>query len=118
LARDIGLALGTVAHLATLQRTAVGGFTLANSTALDGLTHEGIAALLLPNRVAVAGWPSQVVTAAEIARLYNGLPIAGAHPGGSRVALVDASGELLAIALQRDETQVYPTKVFRWDVAS
>lgn len=118
LARDIGFALGTVAHLAVLRRTAVGTFTTEASTPLDALTPESLPGLLVPNRVALADWPSHVASAADLVRIYNGLPVAAQHPVGSRVAILDDTGELVATALQRDEKQIAPTKVFRWSDAS
>lgn len=41
LARDLGTALGTGAHLTRLRRTAIGPVSVAESTPLDGLKHDG-----------------------------------------------------------------------------
>jgi tRNA pseudouridine55 synthase len=114
LARDIGRALGTVAHLQSLIRTAVGAFTLEQSIALDALTAELLPTLLLPNRIALADWPTVILDTAGEARVRNGLRIPANYPIGTRIALVGDDGELLATAVQRDTTTVAPTKVFRW----
>lgn len=114
LARDIGRALGTVAHLQSLVRTAVGAFTLEQSIALDALTAELLPTLLLPNRIALADWPTVILDTAGEARVRNGLRIPANYPIGTRIALVGDDGELLATAVQRDTTTVAPTKVFRW----
>ena len=117
LARDIGVALGTVAHLAALRRTAVGSFIIQESVSLDTLSSQGIAQWLKPNAVALAGWPIHRASANDIALLSNGMPIMAAFSDGYRVAIVDESGELLATALQRG-THLYPNKVFRWSETS
>ena len=114
LARDIGRALGTVAHLQSLVRTAVGAFTLEQSIALDALTAELLPTMLLPNRIALADWPTVILDTAGEARVRNGLRIPANYPIGTRIALVGDDGELLATAVQRDTTTVAPTKVFRW----
>jgi tRNA pseudouridine55 synthase len=55
IAVDLGLALGTVAHLAALKRTAVGGLRLSAAIALDDLQALGEASrltwLLPPDRL-------------------------------------------------------------------
>lgn len=47
LGRDLGVALGTVAHLSQLQRTSAGGFTIH-----DALTMEQLAEMTLEQRIA------------------------------------------------------------------
>ncbi len=113
LARDIGVALGTHAHLCALRRTAVGSFTIAESVSLELLKSEGIEQWLKPNAVALAGWPIHHASETDRALLVNGMPILAHHPDRHRVAIVDASGELLATAEQR-EKHLHPNKVFRW----
>jgi tRNA pseudouridine55 synthase len=48
LARDIAAALGTIGHLASLRRTAVGPYTVDRATTLASLTAESVAAAILP----------------------------------------------------------------------
>ena len=117
LARDIGSALGTVAHLSALRRTAVGGFTVSESVSLDQLRVDGIGPWLHPNAIALLEWPVHRASEHEQALLRNGMPIAASHSDGTRVAIVDREGELLATAIQRD-AHLYPNKVFRWSETS
>jgi tRNA pseudouridine55 synthase len=66
LAADLGEALGGVAHLRALRRTAVGGFTLADARPLEALDADA----LLPVAAAVSGLASVTVddeTAAAVA---------------------------------------------------
>lgn len=46
LVEDVGKKLGTGAYMSDLRRTKVGGFTIDDALAMDGLTPEGIAAHL------------------------------------------------------------------------
>lgn len=113
LARDIGIGLGTVAHLSALRRTAVGGFHIDESVTLEQLREQGIGPWLHPNAAALHEWPVYHATEPERALLRNGMPITASHHDGTRVAIVDADGELLATAIQRDAL-LCPNKVFRW----
>jgi len=76
LANDIGSALGYGAHLTTLRRTAVGGFTLANARTLDLLTevvHRGDqSSLLVPLVEMLPDVAAVNVDAVEAVRLING----------------------------------------------
>ena len=117
LARDVGTWLGTVAHLSALRRTAVGSFVVEDSVNLEQLREHGISQWLQPNAIALHGWPVHHARHADCALLGNGMPISATHPNGARVAIVDALGELLATAVQRDAL-LYPNKVFRWSDAS
>lgn len=54
LARDVGAALGTVALLETLVRTAFGDFPLAQASALEALRQRGLEALAPPAWIAGA----------------------------------------------------------------
>jgi tRNA pseudouridine55 synthase len=54
LARDLGVALGTGGHCASIRRTAVGPFTLDEARPLDALPQRLAAADLLPLEAALA----------------------------------------------------------------
>lgn len=117
LARDIGIALGTLAHLCALRRTAVGSFRVEDSVSLDSLRADGIAPWLLPNARALDGWPVYCVNAAEHRLIDNGMPIPAPSIPDGRVAVVDATHELIATAESRAGS-LHPSKVFRWSDAS
>jgi tRNA pseudouridine55 synthase len=76
LGRDIALALGTVAHIATLRRLAVGGFTLERAISLDklqALRHSAaVFEHLLPIETALDDIPAMALTEAEAHRLRHG----------------------------------------------
>lgn len=95
LARDLGAALGSAAHLTVLRRTRVGAFTLAGACTLDSVTPD----VLMPmSEAAAACLPVQVVTDTERAHLVHGRPITEvpAKVYGP-VAALDADGNLIAV---------------------
>lgn len=114
LARDLGTALGCGAHLASLCRTAVGEFTLADAHPLAGLTEESIplTQVLLPAERAVLDWPAAQVDMETARRVRNGLPVA-LEVAGQRARIHAPGGELLALAHRAGELW-QPDKVFDW----
>ena len=97
LARDIGEALGCGAHLATLRRTRVGPFRLAEAVAPDAVTAR---ALRDPAEL-VRDLPAAELDDADRAAVLHGRPVpagCGMRDAGS-VALF-ADGRLVAIAEQ------------------
>jgi tRNA pseudouridine55 synthase len=78
LAEDLGEALGSCAHLASLRRTASGPFTLDRAVTLDALESLAPAdrdALLLPVDAPLADLPAYTVDAAGAAALLQGRPV-------------------------------------------
>lgn len=98
LARDLGAATGTGAHLSALRRTRVGTFSVDDACPPD---ESGSARLIAPAD-AVAGMPRQELTGGEIERVRHGRAVS-ARIDGATVALVDRSGELLAVAVREAE---------------
>jgi tRNA pseudouridine55 synthase len=94
LAADLGRALGTLAHLASLRRTAVGRFTEADAHALDEL--EDLTGAVLDPATAMGPAPVRSLTAAEAAALATGQTLA---PTGHRgpVAAIGPDGRLVAV---------------------
>jgi tRNA pseudouridine55 synthase len=86
LARDLGAALGTFAHIVELRRLSVGRFRENQAIALDLLAEHGhISAdckYLLPVEAALDDIPALVLTAAEAAQLRSGQKVARCDPGG------------------------------------
>jgi tRNA pseudouridine55 synthase len=105
LCHDLGLALGTGAHLVALRRTRSGSFTEADCVTLEQLETDGTATPpLLSVDEALRGMPALEVDAEAARRLADGIPPAlaslSAAPGcpeGETVRLMHA-GTLLAIA--------------------
>jgi tRNA pseudouridine55 synthase len=84
LARDLGAALGTLAHIAELRRLSVGRFTESQAIALDSIAkREHIATdcgFLLPIETGLDDIPAIALTGAEAARLRSGQRVT---PGGA-----------------------------------
>jgi len=91
LAADIGTALGGGAHLRNLRRTAIGSFTLADATPLDGLTPADA----VSPAEALRDYPVSTVDAATADAVSHGKSIEAAHEGPWRV--LDEAGNLLAV---------------------
>jgi tRNA pseudouridine55 synthase len=105
LCHDLGIALGTGAHLVALRRTRSGSFTEADCVTLEQLEADGtVAPPLLSVDEALRGMPALEVDAEATRRLADGIPPALASlpaapgcPEGETVRLMHA-GTLLAIA--------------------
>jgi len=104
LAADLGRALGSLAHLASLRRTAVGPFTEQTAHALDELEGAALEQLLLSPAAAMASGAAAVraLSDQEAAALATGQsldptglgePVAAIAPDGRLVAVIqDAAG--------------------------
>jgi len=122
LGRDLAASLGTAAVMAALQRTAVGGFRVAEAADPQQITRENLGKHLLPPLRAVERLPRVELSAAEIARVGNGLSIqrdivqggTGGSPTSAEhgqtscpchprqeIAAVDENGRLVAILTPR-----------------
>jgi tRNA pseudouridine55 synthase len=113
IAVDLGLALGTAAHLEALRRTAVAGLRLDQSVALDDLQALGeasrLAWLLPPDRL-LAHLPRIDLEAAAAARFANGQTLRreGVCSGPCRVYL---EGELLGVGEGGAEGELQPSRL-------
>jgi len=116
LAADLGTILGGGAHLRNLRRTAVGRFAIEQATPLEVLTPDallppmaalaGMAAVQVDAEVAVAVGHGKVLGAAEL-----GVDQAGPSRHGGPWAVIDASGELLAVYQPYGDGRVKPAVV-------
>ncbi len=115
LAADIGTALGGGAHLRALRRTAVGSFTLAEATTLEGLSP----AVLLDPAEALRDLSRRVVTEQVAADVCQGKVLdpsvleidAASVPSGGPWAVLGPAGELLAVYEPHRGGQVKPSVV-------
>jgi tRNA pseudouridine55 synthase len=91
LARDLGQALGSFGHVASLRRTRVGRFTESQAIPLDSLEALGHSAAvlerLLPILTALDDIPAVAVTAGEAELIRTGRSIS---LGLARVAAIDS----------------------------
>ena len=94
-ARDLGAALGVPAHLSALVRTRAGACGLEGAVSLEAIPEaQGIASAdALP-------YPLIALSDAEVARVRQGQRLGLEFEG--RVGLVDAAGELVAVAENRE----------------
>jgi tRNA pseudouridine55 synthase len=106
LAHDLGIRLGTGAHLAALRRTWSGDFSLADALSLDAAERDPAAAraALIPPARMLRGLASVMLTDEGARRVAHGRDIgpdevtAGLPAEAGRVCLLDPHGTLLAVA--------------------
>jgi tRNA pseudouridine55 synthase len=113
LARDIGILLGTHAHLGALRRSMVGAFEVDNALPLDTLTNEQVQANLVSPLQAINHLAHLTLNDEQVRRVRNGLPLSITDTTDDEVALCDAQQHLVAIA-RRTNGQIAPHKVFQW----
>jgi tRNA pseudouridine55 synthase len=109
LARDVGAALGVGGHLTALRRTAVGPFTLDDANTLDELAEDF--AVLPMADVARRAFPTTTLTREDAASVRVGRKLALDLGAAGPVAVLDESGEFLALYEQRGAEAV-PVAVF------
>lgn len=113
LCHDIGAYLGCGGHMATLERTRAGVFTLENALTLeevDALGAEGLEARLLPMDAAISHLPAVRVEARHRAAVRNGMPLRPEWldaPAPQAPALrVYVGGEFAGIGAPREDGSV------------
>src|SRR5439155_10360218 len=94
LARDLGAALGTFAHIAELRRLSVGPFTENQAVPLDFITERGhiseTCGCLLPIETALDDIPARALSETEGVGLRNGERVIPGDPGeGTDYARLD-----------------------------
>jgi tRNA pseudouridine55 synthase len=127
LAHDLGQRLGCGAHLAALQRTRAGEFTLEDAVPLEAVAVEGLAASrrIVPMDRLLTHLPAAVVSELGAKRTGHGsalrpqdlasMPPAalGAAPwsGAQHLRLLDSAGALLGLAEPREDGLLHPVVV-------
>ena len=109
LARDLGRLTGSAAHLASLRRVRSGPFDVSDAVTVDEL-RQSRPALRSPLE-ALRSLAVEPIDDASIEHILHGRAVP-AHAGGERAALVDAAGDLVAIAT-RDGSHWQPRVVLR-----
>ena len=125
LARDIGIALGTVAHLAELRRLRNGSFALAQArtlaAVLEALAEKNPAGEnpggLIGMREALAAMPEAEADATQVRRLRNGdsRALDGLVPQGAKLFKVVRAGALIAVAEAASRVTARVVRVFGVD---
>ncbi|QKT02563.1 tRNA pseudouridine(55) synthase TruB [Ectothiorhodospiraceae bacterium 2226] len=118
LAEDIGAALGCGAHLASLRRSMVGPFDIADAVGLDELAElaeQGSAAMdarLLPLDTALADWPALQLTENTSHYLRQGQPVLIPRaPTRGWVRLFGPTQRFLGVGQILDDGRVAPKRL-------
>ena len=102
LAHELGVHLGTGAHLTALRRTRVGDLTLDQALPLDAAERdpEAAAARVVPMSLMLAELPALTLDADAVRRAVQGRDVESTvpNPDARPVRLVDERGDLVAIA--------------------
>lgn len=113
LCHDIGAYLGCGGHMATLERTRAGVFTLENALTLeevDALGADGLEARLLPMDAAIAHLSAVRVEARHRAAVRNGMPLRpewlDAPAPRAEALRVYVGGEFAGIGAPREDGSV------------
>lgn len=94
LAHDLGLAIGTGAHLASLRRTAAGSFTVGVAADLEAVEPKD----LIPLAQAISPMPVLPLSSADIDHVRHGRRIhAPPDIASELVALADSEGTVLGV---------------------
>lgn len=110
LARDLGRAAGSAAHLVALRRESSGPFNVKDALTLERLKSEG--ATVRPALEALPGFPVQRVGADDVLRIVRGIDVAAELPGAWGALVHEEHGVLVALAERRD-TRWAPRVVMR-----
>jgi tRNA pseudouridine55 synthase len=100
LARDLGEATGSAAHLVELRRLRAGRFDVAQAVPLDQLEGPGIE--LMAPAVAVGQLPQQVLDDLDARRISHGQPVMAQTTG--ELAALSHDDQLLAVAVREGES--------------
>ncbi len=118
IAADLGEALGCGAHLGGLRRTQSGPFRLDAARTVDdfeaAVESGKTDSMLIPLEEAL-GFPVHCISGEQLHRLRNGgdLPAGDLHRAapGTRVSVLDDSGDFLAVAEVRPDRRLWPLRV-------
>jgi tRNA pseudouridine55 synthase len=120
-ARDLGEALGCLAHVCALRRTEVGGFNLHNAVSLDALARivadDTLPQILVPMTTVLAGIPALAVTEPQALRLRSGQSVrmtpalVGDEASEATTVRAMRAGELIALA-RLEGMELSPVRVF------
>jgi tRNA pseudouridine55 synthase len=95
LARDLGRLTHSAAHLAALRRLRAGPFAVDSAATVEQIRDGNFA--LLPLRAAIPSIPFRQLAPEELRRVVHGNAIP-ATDVAARVALLDDTGDLVAVA--------------------
>ncbi len=100
LARDLGAALGSGAHLTALRRLTSGPFHVDDAVTLAQLRDGTVS--LRPAVDALPQWETQSLSDEELQRVVRGIAVAATVPGAYARLVADRTGLLVALGERRD----------------
>lgn len=100
LARDLGRAVGSVAHLERLRRLRVGPFDVADADDIEAL-RAGVVRRQ-PLVASLGDMPRDRLSPEDVRRVRQGMAVPAAI-AGARAVLLDLDGEVVAIAARRGD---------------
>jgi tRNA pseudouridine55 synthase len=106
IARDVGKAVGSGAHLSGLRRLGSGNFTTSDCYSIADLEtlarddgSSGLQSALIPADRAVESWRAAIVGERQARQIQNGAAVPAAHLGREeRIRVYDYQGRMLALA--------------------
>ncbi len=101
LARDLGRAVGSAAHLTALRRVRSGPFDVADALSLEELRNGAVA--IRPATDALPGTPRQTLSDDEVLRIARGIDVPATVEGAWGALLNPSNGILVALAERRDD---------------
>ncbi len=114
IARDIGDTLTTGAYCSTLERTAIGSFTIENSHFIKELP-EDLSQALIPLERLVSHIPSIEFPDENVAKLKNGREVESEEnsPINTSIALLNMNKKLFGIGIREiEKNTITPKKIF------
>jgi tRNA pseudouridine55 synthase len=117
LAEDLARGCGTVGHVASLRRLALGPFTSAQMHTLDAIEQSamtgcGPESMLLPADQALTAYPAVQLGIAEQAAVLQGRTVPAVGPGASRVRMYGVGGRFLGIGrMSAEGARVAPERI-------
>ena len=115
LGRDLAESLGTAAVMSALVRSAIGGFRVEEAVDPRQLGGDNWLDWLQPPLRAIEQLPRVQLSAEQVRRIRNGLPIerrgkAEGGRGDAEIAALDPAGQLVAILARLDSGQWRPLR--------
>ncbi len=117
LAEDLARACGTIGHVVSLRRLALGPFTSAQMHTLDAVEQaatrgSGLESMLLAVDEAMPGLPAVQLGLAEQASVLQGRTVPAVGPGASRVRMYGVGGRFLGVGRMSVEgVRVAPERI-------
>jgi tRNA pseudouridine55 synthase len=117
LARDIGEAMNTYAHLVSLRRTRLGPFAVEHATTLEELKHRFLDGswekVAMPSSAVLEGWPTVNLSPEDEVKIRNGIAVSAPAEAAGRARAINGERELVAVLEADPAAGVWqPRKVF------